>query len=159
MNNRSSHRQHPQDPPHDQAGSTMPSNSTSIRPDPRAQSKRKKQKNDSTHENSILLKLLEGCAKHKRRHETGEYDDKRKDDDNGDIDGRENSSGKTFRGNTKCADELRSLARVLPRVEACIDVKATNLDEYHFESCENVKGEGNDGNDQKENRHDEGKKK
>ncbi len=134
----------------------MPSNSTAPHPEPPAQSKKKKHKNDSMQENSILLKLLEGCAKHKRRHETGDYDVERNDDDNEKMDGREKSSGKTLRGNKKCRDELRSLAPVLPRVENCIYIKATNLDEYHFESCENGKGERNDGNNQKEVRRDGG---
>jgi hypothetical protein len=72
---------------------------------------------------SFLVKLLEACTKHKRRHERETTND-----------ASNNSPGSSDRASGNpvwCHSELKSFARILPRLEATITVRNTSCDEYH----------------------------
>lgn len=68
---------------------------------------------------NLLLKILEACAKHKRRHEH---------DDAWAI--AERTNEQNDKRHAKCQQDLQSLARVLPRVEPTICVDGRWRDEY-----------------------------
>lgn len=69
---------------------------------------------------NFLLKLLEACTKHKRRHEREKNDTNKYAAESCDV-------GKL----DWCHSELRSFARILPRMESTISVRNTSCDEYH----------------------------
>lgn len=75
---------------------------------------------------SLLLKLLEACAKHKRHHEA--------DNETSDFDGRcgdgDNNNDRATEMDKVCENALSSLANILPRMENTITVPDTRMDVY-----------------------------
>ena len=133
----------PQDPPSDQSESMTPTTNRQQDNQPPSNNK-KRQKNAPPKEKSdaipnLLLKLLEACAKHKRRHENDRQATREETTSPSADDSDRKSKSKTD-NIKKCQEELHALSRVLPRVEPCIVVRDTQFDEYHFEHL----GEDND---------------